>query len=62
MKCPRCGKNTTNLLVSIFNRDKVCMSCLDRESESPRYEEADKACRDAEKRGDHDFEGIGWTP
>ena len=62
MRCPRCGKDVPNLIVSIFNRDQVCMDCIEEETNHPKYEEAIDACKQAEKNGDTKFEGIGWTP
>ena len=47
--------------MSMFNTQEICPVCKEQERQHPRYEEACKADREAIKRGDYNFKGIGWT-
>lgn len=60
LKCERCGKDTRTLLISVFNTQKLCNECLDKEEKHKNYEEAINALKWANEKGKKDFEGIGW--
>lgn len=59
--CDRCGKATNTWIMSMFNQEQICPDCKEQEKKHPRYEEARNADREAIKRGDYNFKGIGWS-
>ena len=62
MRCNRCGKETTVTIMSMFNRDSLCMDCKEAEKLRPDYALAVAVDEAAIRRGDYNFKGIGWTP
>ncbi|HUC91970.1 MAG TPA: hypothetical protein VMS09_08070 [Paenibacillus sp.] len=60
--CDRCGKKLTVRIMSMFNRDTICLDCKKKEETHPAYEQARKAEQDAVRRGDMNFPGIGLPP
>ncbi|MBQ3423312.1 MAG: gamma-glutamylcyclotransferase [Romboutsia sp.] len=60
MICERCSKETNTFTVSMFNTQNICMECKDEERKHPRYKEAcDKELEEV-KKGNYNFEGIGF--
>ena len=59
--CDRCGVATKTWTCSMFNTQEICLVCKEQERKHPRYQEACEADREAIKRGDYNFKGIGWT-
>lgn len=57
--CDRCGKILTTRIMSMFNKDVICMACKEAERRNPRYNEACQAEHRALMAGNRDFEGIG---
>jgi hypothetical protein len=43
----------------MFNTQEICPVCKEKERKHPRYQEASDADREAIKRGDYNFKGIG---
>ncbi len=44
--------------MSIFNRDCLCLDCKEKETKDKTYKLAQKAEREAIKKGDFNFPGI----
>jgi hypothetical protein len=57
--CDRCKVPTGTFTTSIFNVDKICIECDDKERLHPKYKEARAAEEAAVRRGDMNFRGIG---
>ena len=57
--CARCGKEVKVFTMSRFNTDKLCMDCVEKEKQHPKYKEAVYAEMEAIRYGYLDFEGIG---
>jgi hypothetical protein len=62
MRCNRCGKETTVTIMSMFNRDSLCMDCKDAEKRHPDYALAFAADEAAIRAGNFNYAGVGWTP
>ena len=60
-KCDRCGKEGGRSM-SYFNRDMICLECILKERNHPKYEEARKAEEEQVRQGNHNFPGIGKPP
>ncbi len=66
--CERCGGSLVNadghkeFILSMFNKERVCMHCKKREREHPKYKEALEAVRREENCGNREYEGIGCPP
>jgi hypothetical protein len=58
--CKRCGQQSKVHIMSMFNEQMICIDCKKLETEDPRYKEAERAELEAIKRGNFNFEGIGW--
>ena len=58
-RCDRCGVPLRGRTMSRFNTDCLCMECAEAERAIPGYREAVEAEREAVRRGDCNFEGIG---
>lgn len=58
--CQRCDRESDVHIMSMFDISLICMECFEEEQVHPRYE----AARDAElrelKKGNTNFEGIGY--
>ena len=59
-KCQRCYTPSDSHTMSMFDVSLVCMVCKEAEIKHPRYEAALAAEEAAVKRGDRNFEGIGY--
>lgn len=46
--------------MSMFNEDVICMVCKEAETKHPNYEKACKADLEEIKKGNYNFEGIGY--
>lgn len=57
--CDRCGKYLEFRIMSMFNKDVICMECKEAETKHPRYEEARRRDLEEIKKGNRNFEGIG---
>lgn len=57
--CERCHKETDITTGSWLNTQMICMECSKIEEESPRYQEAKEADRQACLQGNFNFKGIG---
>jgi hypothetical protein len=59
--CDRCEQppinNTT--IMSKFNTQVICMPCKKKEMKHTKYEDACKAEKQANDKGDYNFKGIG---
>lgn len=61
--CDRCGKELTGgRTMSMFNEDCICMECKAKEQQHPEYKAACEAEKEALKRGEKNFKGIGYKP
>jgi hypothetical protein len=58
-RCHRCRRETVDTILSMFNRDELCLECKLCEEQHPRYDEARAAEEAAVRRGELDFPGIG---
>jgi len=59
--CDRCGVSLKRgRILSMFNLAALCMECKDKERERPDYCKANDAVREEERKGNHNFEGIGF--
>lgn len=58
--CDRCGAVLKMRIMSMFNEDVICLACKKAETERSDY----KMARDAEleevKRGNYNFNGVGY--
>lgn len=60
--CDRCHKPLKGgRIMSRFNEDCLCMECDRKEQQLPDYQQAADAEREAVKRGDMNFSGIGMS-
>ncbi len=39
-KCERCEKKTTEIIMSVFNTQMICLECSEKEKEHPQYEKS----------------------
>jgi len=60
-RCQRCYRPTDVHTMSMFDVALICMTCQKAEQQHPRYKEACDAERKAVKKGDRNFEGIGYS-
>lgn len=62
-KCERCHQPTNNTTtMSMFNEDVICMSCKEKERQNPNYSKAYDADIEQIKKGNYNYEGIGYLP
>ena len=59
--CDRCGKALDVRIMSMFNTDVICMECKEAETHHPRYTEAREKELEEVKKGNRNFNGIGWN-
>jgi len=57
--CERCGAPDQVMLMSMFNTDILCETCLRTERRHPKYQEAREAERAQVLAGNRNFLGIG---
>lgn len=58
-KCERCHQHLSCWTMSWFNTQHICMKCAEKEKQHPKYKEAVQAIKEAETKGNMNFEGIG---
>lgn len=61
MKCDRCYEETICWKTSWFNLDSICPKCQKIEESHPKFKEAHDRVIEEEKKGNRNFEGIGWV-
>ena len=59
-KCERCDTETNTTTMSMFNTQTICIPCREIERAHPKYEEACTKELEEVKKGNYNFEGIGW--
>lgn len=59
-KCDRCGGELKCRQMSRFNTDCLCPACMEQERQHPDYRKAVEAELEQIKKGNRNFEGIGW--
>ena len=59
-QCHRCDKKTNTHTMSWFNTDLICMDCSNKEKSHPKYQEAKDKELEQVKKGNYNFEGIGF--
>lgn len=58
--CDRCGGSLENgRIMSMFNRQCICMKCKDEERKNKNYKKACDADNEQIKKGNYNFGGIG---
>jgi hypothetical protein len=57
--CDRCKGKTSVRMMSMFNTDMCCHSCLDKERKHPKYKEAVTTEHEEVVKGNMNFPGIG---
>lgn len=59
--CDRCHRPLNGArTMSMFNKDCICMDCSAKEKERPDYSKAVEADHAEIKKGNYNFEGIGY--
>lgn len=58
-RCMRCGTETNVTIMSMFNKDIICMTCKDKERKHPDYNKAVEADNAEVRKGVRNFAGIG---
>jgi len=61
MECQRCGTETNSHTMSMFNMQDICLTCKEEERKHPKYDEACQRELEEIRKGNYNFEGIGWT-
>jgi HAD superfamily hydrolase (TIGR01662 family) len=59
-QCHRCDKKTNSHTMSWFNTELICMDCSNKEKSHPKYQEAKDKELEQVKRGNYNYEGIGF--
>lgn len=60
-KCDRCGASLEGgRIMSMFNTDCICMDCHKKERELPEFKQAAETKLAEIRRGNYNFEGIGY--
>ena len=57
--CERCGGESSEFLVSLFNSEVICKECTKKEQSHKEYKRAVKTQLKHLKQGDLSFKGIG---
>lgn len=47
--------------MSMYNEDVICMDCKDKEMQRENYSKAVQAVREEERKGNRNFQGIGFN-
>jgi reverse gyrase len=59
--CDRCGGSLAKgRIMSMYNKDIICDNCKDEEMKRDDYKEACDADHEQIKKGNYNFEGIGY--
>lgn len=56
--CERCRKPVDSVMMSMLNRQMVCLECKDKERKHPRYKEAAAAELAEVQRGNYNYPGL----
>jgi len=57
--CDRCGKSlSSGRIMSMLNKDCICMECHRKEKDHPRYKEAQDAEMAEVKKGNYNYTGV----
>jgi len=59
-ECHRCFDESDTHIMSMFDCSLICMTCHQFELKHPDYDKARRAEAAAVKKGNRNFEGIGW--
>ena len=59
-RCQRCGRESTSFTGSWFSGELICLSCSEIEEAHPDFDFAHDTETEAVRRGDYNFEGVGW--
>lgn len=57
--CDRCGADLTVRIMSMYNKDVICMSCKEKERQRADYGKAVEADHAEIRKGNYNFDGIG---
>ncbi len=57
--CHRCNQKSSDHVMSMFNKDLICMGCSDKESKHPDHKAAADAELAAVQSGNYNFSGVG---
>lgn len=57
--CQRCFQPALATIMSMFNRQTICLDCEEKERQHPDYKKAREADEAAIKQGNFNFHGIG---
>ena len=58
--CQRCGEKSNVTTMSWFNTDLLCMDCADKETKHPKFQEAKDRENEEVRKGNLNYEGIGF--
>lgn len=59
-QCDRCGGSLKDgRIMSMYNRECICMKCKEAEQQRADYRQAVEADREAIRNGNRNFDGIG---
>lgn len=58
-RCSRCKQLVNITIMSMFNREIICMDCHEKERAHPKYKEAMQVEMESVRRGEINFPGIG---
>lgn len=62
-QCDRCGGSLAEgRIMSMYNRECICMKCKQAETQRADYRDALAADHEAIKQGNYNFDGIGYSP
>lgn len=57
--CDRCGGSLDKgRIMSMFNKECICMACLEKEKKDKDYDKAVKADHEEIKKGNYNYKGI----
>ncbi|WP_410496814.1 gamma-glutamylcyclotransferase [Cellulosilyticum sp. ST5] len=57
--CDRCGASLAQgRIMSMLNKECICLKCKKKEKQDPLYEEAVKAELKEVKKGNYNYEGL----
>jgi len=59
LKCQRCNEECNITIMSFFNSDHLCMKCVIKEEEHPKYNIARDTKKSEVLKGNYNFPGIG---
>lgn len=60
--CDRCHQPTNGVtIMSMYNEDIICIPCKGREKERSDYNKAVQADIEEIKKGNYNYEGIGYN-